>query len=128
MHVFPGGPRTCRRLGLRPLPPEYTTVRAKVLALERAVTGMETARSVSTDDFARDVQALLDRTPGWEGWKVDVREDLSDGPCGSVTMPGGDGRRSIDGALSAEDRTVIVAGTLTRWRTSCTRRTASWGR
>ena len=113
VHVFPGGPRTCRRLGLRPLPAEYTAARAKVLALERAVTAMET-RCVPTDDFAGDVQALLDRTPGWEGWKVDVREDLAEGPCGSVTMPGGDGQRSIDGALSAEGRRVIVAGTLPR--------------
>jgi hypothetical protein len=114
VQVFPGGPGTCRKLGLRPLPASYTTARARVVALERAVTQIERSGCVPVDDFARRVQALLDRTPGWEGWKVDVREDLAEGSCGSVTMPGGDGSRSIDGALLADERTVIVVGTLPR--------------
>jgi hypothetical protein len=114
VHVFPGGPGTCRKLGLRPLPAAYTTARAKVVALERAVTEIERSGCVPIDEFARRVQALLDRTPGWEGWKVDVREDIADGPCGTVTAPGGDGSRSIDGMLNGEKRTVIVFETLPR--------------
>jgi hypothetical protein len=114
VQVFPGGPGTCRKLGLRRLPAAYTTARARVVALERAVTEIERSGCVPVDDFAGRVQALLERTPGWEGWKVDVREDLAEGRCGSVTMPGGDGSRSIDGALDAEKHTVIVYGALPR--------------
>lgn len=112
--VFPGRAGTCEKLGLRPLPATYTTARAKVLKLERRVTAIESSGCIPTEQFARRVQTLLDRTPGWEGWKVDVREDLAEGPCGSVTMPGGDGQRSIEGALAADARRVTVFGTLPR--------------
>ena len=114
VQVIPGGPGTCRKLGLRPLPASYTAARAKVVALERAVTDIERSGCVPVDEFAGRVQALLDRTPGWEGWKVDVREDLAQGSCGAVTMPGGDGSRSINGSLNAAERSIIVYGALPR--------------
>lgn len=112
--VLPGGPGTCRRLHLAEVPAGYAAARAKVVAFKHGVTEIERAGCVPVDEFARRVQALLDRTPGWEGWQVDVRDDLTQGPCGSVTMPTGEGSRSIDGMLDAGSRTVIVLGTIPR--------------
>jgi hypothetical protein len=109
VHVFPGGADTCRRLGMEPLPPEYAAARAKVEALERAVRRLERSECIPPPEFARRVQALLERS-GWTGWTTWLRPDLAEGPCGAVTMPGGDGRRSIEGALDAEGRRVIVKG------------------
>ena len=50
---------------------------------------------------------MLDRL-GWTGWRVDVREDLGRGPCGSALAMGGDGSRSIEGALAPDAYRLIV--------------------
>jgi hypothetical protein len=111
--VFPGGPGTCERLGLEPLPPEYDAARAKVLAFADAVRAIETSEEcVPPRELARRVQALLDRS-GWTGWKTWLRLDLDRGPCGSVTGVGGDGSRTIEGALDTEGRRVIVSPSAT---------------
>ena len=109
VYVFPGGTGTCSRLGMKPLPAEYGAARAKVEALERAVRELETSGCIPPPEFERRIQALLERF-GWTGWTTWRRSDLDEGPCGASTMPGGDGRRSLEGALDAEGRRVIVTG------------------
>jgi hypothetical protein len=106
--VLPGGPRLCERLGLEPLPAEYASARARVLELERALATVEaSADCVPVRVFAARAQRVLDRL-GWTGWRVDVREDLGRGPCGSALAMNGDGSRSIEGALSQEAHHLIV--------------------
>jgi hypothetical protein len=106
--VFPGGPGTCERLGFEPLPAEYTTARARVLALERELAAVEdTADCVPLEAFAKRAQQALDRL-GWTGWRVEVRDDLGSGPCGSALGYNGDGSRSIEGSLLADERRLIV--------------------
>jgi hypothetical protein len=108
--VFPGAPGTCERLGFEPLPDEYSTARARVLVLERELAALEaSADCVPVDAFAERAQRVLDRL-GWVGWRVDVREDLGNGPCGSALAQGGDGSRSIEGALTEERRLIVTAG------------------
>ena len=108
--VFPSGRRDlCERLGLEPLPREYATARARVTALERDVKALE-ADCMPPAEFARRLQALLDRSPGWEGWRAHRRPDLDQGPCGFATGLNGDGSRSLVGSLDAESRRVIVTG------------------
>jgi hypothetical protein len=115
VHVFPGGPGTCEKLGMAPLPPDYEAARQRVNAFGRAVTALEhRVGCLPPREFAERVQRILDRTPGWEGWSVDVREDLAEGPCSSVTAPAGDGSRSIAGTLSADERKIFVIGRLPR--------------
>jgi hypothetical protein len=109
--VFPGGAEVCDRLGLAPLPVGYTSARAKVTAFARTLQAMETsADCIPPRELARRVQGLLDRTPGWEGWHTWLRLDVEDGPCGSVSGMGGDGSRSIEGALDADGHRVMVFG------------------
>jgi hypothetical protein len=106
--VFPGGPGTCERLGFKPLPPEYTTARARVLELERELAALEaSADCVPLDEFAERAQAVLDRL-GWAGWRARVRDDLGRGPCGSALGYNGDGSRSIEGTMIADERYLIV--------------------
>jgi hypothetical protein len=106
--VFPGGPGTCERLGFRPLPPEYETARARVLVLERELAALEaSADCVPLDDFTERAQRVLDRL-GWAGWRVLVRDDLGKGPCGSALGYNGDGSRSIEGSLLADEHRLIV--------------------
>ena len=65
--------------------------------------------AIPPDDLAERVQALLDRS-GWAGWHTWLRLDVSDGPCGSVSMLNGDGSRSIAPALDVEGHRVMVFG------------------
>jgi hypothetical protein len=109
--VFPGGADVCDRLGLAPLPAGYGPARAKVNAFARDVQALETsADCIPPRELARRVQALLDRTPGWDGWGTWLRLDVEDGPCGSVSGMGGDGSRSIEGSLDADGHRVMVFG------------------
>jgi hypothetical protein len=106
--VLPGGPRLCARLGLEPLPAEYATARARVRALERELAALEaSADCAPLDEFTARAQRVLDRL-GWTGWRVKVRDDLGSGPCGSALGYNGDGSRSIEGSLLADERRLIV--------------------
>jgi hypothetical protein len=106
--VFPGGPGTCERLGFEPLPAEYASARARVLALQRELATLErTADCEPLDAFAEKAQRLLERL-GWTGWRVEVRDDLGEGPCGSALAMNGDGSRSIEGSLLHDERRLIV--------------------
>ena len=108
--VFPGGPGTCERLGFEPLPPEYTGARARVLALQRELAALESAADcVPLREFAAQAQRVLDRLR-WTGWRVDVREDLGEGPCGSALGYGGDGSRAIEGSLTEQHRLIVTPG------------------
>jgi hypothetical protein len=55
------------------------------------------------------VQRLLDRS-GWTGWTTWLRLDVSPGPCGSVSDPGGGRGRSVAGALDEAGHRVMVFG------------------
>jgi hypothetical protein len=106
--VLPGGPGLCAKLGLEPLPPEYATARARVLRLERALAAVEqSADCVPLHEFAGRAQRVLDRLR-WTGWRVEIRDDLGSGPCGTALGYGGDGSRSIEGSLLADERHLIV--------------------
>jgi len=108
VYVFPGRPGTCERLGFEPLPPEYDTARARVLVLERELAVLEaSADCVPLDEFAERAQGVLDRT-GWAGWRAKVRDDLGRGPCGSALGYNGDGSRSIEGTMIADERYLVV--------------------
>jgi hypothetical protein len=106
--VIPGrGDRACAAAGLSPLGGAYEPARAKVAALERELIALErSADCLAPGDLARRVQAVLDRR-GWTGWTTRVRDEER-GSCGSVSGLGGDGRRSLAGALDAEHRVVLV--------------------
>jgi hypothetical protein len=107
VHVFPGRD-TCRRLGLAPLPAGYAPARRRVNALHRDIAALEaSADCIAPAELARRVQALLDRR-GWTGWRAVVRDDIEEGPCAAVTGLGGDGRRTIEGALDPQGREVFV--------------------
>jgi len=109
VYVFPGEPGICGRLGLEPLPRAYTAARLRVGAFARDVMALErSAGCLPPHEFARRVQVLLERS-GWTGWRTWLRPDLYEGPCGVVTMPDGDGSRSVEGALDSEGRRVMVA-------------------
>ncbi len=108
VRVLPGRPGTCERRGLEPLPPEYTAARARVVVLQRELAALEaSADCVPLDTFAERAQGALDRL-GWAGWRVQVRDDLGDGPCGAALALDGDGSRSIEGALLTDKRRLIV--------------------
>jgi hypothetical protein len=114
VHVFPGGPATCDKLGMEPLPREYTAARRRVTAFARDVMALEKRTDcLPPQEFARRVDALLARS-GWSGWRTQLRLDVEDGPCGTVSSQGGDGRRTVEGALDVEDRRVMVFGTASR--------------
>jgi hypothetical protein len=107
--VFPGGPGTCQKLGLQPLPAEYQTARAKVLRLERRITAIEVTNDCwPPEALAARVQKLLDGMPAWRGYRTRVLTAMTEGPCGSVTHPDGMGDRSIDGMVDTTKHEVIV--------------------
>jgi hypothetical protein len=107
--VFPGGPGTCEKLGLRPLGPEYHAARAKVLELQRRIAAIEAPDDCwRPDELAARVQALLDRMPEWRGYRTRVAAPMGEGPCGKVTHSDGVGGRSIDGTVNPDAREVIV--------------------
>ncbi len=108
--VFPGGPGTCERLGFEPLPAEYSGARARVLRLQHALAALESsADCIPVSEFAARAQRVLDRLR-WTGWRVVVREDLGEGPCGSALGYGGDGSRTIEGSLTDQHRLIVMAG------------------
>jgi len=107
--VLPGGPGTCEKLGLRPLPPEFGAARAKVLRLDRKITAIELTNDCwRPAALAARVQKLLDGMPAWHGYRTRVLTSMREGPCGSVTHPDGMGDRSIDGMIDTQKREVIV--------------------
>jgi hypothetical protein len=111
--VFPGR-GVCRRLGLARLPPEYHSARARFNALHRDVVALErSADCIPPDELARRAQALLDRG-GWTGWRAVVRDDIDQGPCGSISALGGDGRRYFEGALDPDGRELFVVPGVSR--------------
>jgi hypothetical protein len=106
--VFPGVPGTCERLGLKPLPAEYATARARVVELGRELAALEaSADCVPLAEFAERAQPVLDRL-GWAGWSAEVRDDLGEGPCGAALAMNGDGSRSIEGTLLPDEHHLIV--------------------
>jgi hypothetical protein len=111
--VFPGRD-ACRRLGLAPLPAGYAPARARVLALHRDIQALEQrADCIAPAELARRAQALLDRR-GWAGWRAVVRDDIQQGPCASVTGLGGDGQRTLEGALNPDERQLYVVPSASR--------------
>ena len=112
--VIPATDRgVCARVGLEPLPLGYALARAKVSLLAEAVRALEARRDcLAPDTLARGVEHLL-FVQGWQGWTAEVQSRPA-GPCGSVTGLGGGGRRSIEGALDAGRRVVLVSGTASR--------------
>lgn len=113
--VIPGrDPSACVAAGFAPLAPEYASARARVARFERKVLAIETsADCIPPDELTRRVQRLLDRS-GWEGWTARVNPRLGEGPCGSVSGLGGDGRRYVTGFLDAESREVTVSRAASR--------------
>jgi hypothetical protein len=113
--VFPGaGARACARAGLRPATPQYAAERERVAELERELIALEDrADCVEPREFARQVDALLERM-GWTGWRTWLRDDIDTGPCGSVSGYGGDGRRTIAGALDPGGLRVMVFAAASR--------------
>jgi hypothetical protein len=55
------------------------------------------------------VQQLLDRS-GWTGWTTWLRPDVSPGPCGAVSNPGGGDQRGIAGSLDEAGHRVMIFG------------------
>jgi hypothetical protein len=107
--VLPGPPGTCARLGLRPLPLAYTSARERVTRLAHRLAAIETSADCwDPEALAARVRTLLGRSGGWRGWTVRVQRDMAEGPCGTVSRPGGDGSWSVDGALDTQDRVVLV--------------------
>jgi hypothetical protein len=112
--VLPGGPGACDAAGLAPLPAGYAPARLRVNTLARRVIALEAAADcIPPRELASRVQRLLDRS-GWAGWRTQLRLDVQDGPCGSVSGLGGDGRRTIEGALDPDARHVMVFGGASR--------------
>jgi hypothetical protein len=107
--VFPGGPGTCEKLGLAPLPPEFGAARAKVTRLERRINAIELENDCwSPSALAARVQTLLDRMPAWRGYRTRLVPPMGDGPCGSITHADGLGGRSIDGMVDTSKHEVSV--------------------
>ena len=106
--VLPGGRGICARAGLEPLPVDYAESRQRVNELARGIATIEaSAECIAPQTLARRVQVLLGRL-GWTGWRTEIREDVSQGPCAAVSSLGGDGTRSIEGALNVDDHVVYV--------------------
>jgi hypothetical protein len=112
--VIPGaGPSACTRLKLEPLPQSFAASQAKVARLADAVLALEARYDcVAPGDLARGVRALLDQQ-GWVGWKTQVQTPLA-GPCGTVSLLDGSGRRSILGSLDTSRHVVIVSESAAR--------------
>jgi hypothetical protein len=113
--VLPGGDeQSCRRHDLEPLPAGYASARDKVARLQRSILAIEASADCPAPAvLAGRVQRLLDRS-GWTGWTTWLRPDVSPGPCGRVSGVGGDGRRSIAGALDEAGRRVMIFGAIPR--------------
>jgi hypothetical protein len=115
VQVVPGGPGTCRKLGLRPLPLQYTAARQRVNALAHKIDRLESSVDCwGPDDLSRRVQTILERTPGWRGWTTKVTGGIDEGACGTVSQFNGDGSRGVDGAFDATHRLVLVTTTQSR--------------
>jgi hypothetical protein len=108
--VIPGRqPSDCAAAGLAPLDPAYGSARARVARLERRILAIEaSADCIAPGELVRQVQQLLDRS-GWTGWTARINSGLGEGPCGSVSAIGGDGRRYISGGLDADGRQVFIS-------------------
>jgi hypothetical protein len=103
--VLPGPKGTCERLGLRPLPAAYDAARRKVGRLGGKIAAIEATKDCwDPRRLAGRVQALLDRTRGWHGWRTRVSAPLDSGPCGMVTHDGG----AVDGTVDPRTHTVLV--------------------
>lgn len=97
----------CVAAGYAPLRADYEPERRRVAALEHDVIALEReVNCLPPAALAARVQALLDGR-GWTGWIARVRD--GSGPCGAVSGPGGDGRRSMSGALDAEQHEVLIS-------------------
>jgi hypothetical protein len=107
--VIPGRrPSDCAAAGFAPLDPAYARARARLARLERRILAIETSSDcIARDELVRRIQRLLDRT-GWTGWTAETYR-LGDGPCGTVSGLGGDGRRYISHGLDAIGHRVLVA-------------------
>jgi hypothetical protein len=107
--VFPGGPGTCEKLGLKPLPAAYFTARRRVDRLAAKIDVIE-AKNDCWDprDLAHRVQTLLDGLRAWHGWHTKVNRSMDEGPCGTVSALQGASSRSVDGVIDAPTHTVIV--------------------
>lgn len=110
--VFPRAKgATCAQVGLRALPADYAPIRAGINAFARELEQLEASVDcLPPREFERRVQALLDRSDKMTKWRTSLRLDVTDGPCGTVTEIGGDGRRMIEGSLSPETRRVMIFG------------------
>jgi hypothetical protein len=107
--VLPGGPGTCRRLGLAEVPAGYAPARAQFNELARQIMALERTQDCwDPAALAARVQDLLDRSSAWRGWKTEVNRNFDGGPCGSVSYMGGDGSRSIEGTLDTTRRVIAV--------------------
>lgn len=107
--VFPGGPGTCEKLGLKPLTAAYEAARRKVGRLGRKIEAIEATKDCwNPQQLAARVQELLDRTPGWRSWRTRVHSPFAEGPCGTVSHDDGAGTRSVDGVIDTQTHTVIV--------------------
>jgi hypothetical protein len=107
--VLPGGPGTCKRLGLAPVPAGYEPAREQFNRLAGQIMALERARDCwPPEELAARVQDLLDRSPAWHGWKAEVNRNFVEGPCGTVSYANGDGSRSVEGAVFAPKHTVEV--------------------
>jgi hypothetical protein len=107
--VIPGQrPSDCTAAGFAPLDGAYGAARERVAGLERQILALERSSDcIAPAELARRVQRLLDRS-GWTGWTASVNGGLGDGPCGSVSTLGGDGRRYLAGSLDADGRRIFV--------------------
>lgn len=107
--VFPSSDGSvCTRLKLQPLPASFAASQAKVARLAAGISSLEARGDcLSATDLVLSVQQLLDRQ-GWSGWKPEVRSP-SAGPCASVSLLDGSGRRSIQGALDSTRHVIIVS-------------------
>lgn len=108
--VIPGRSRAaCAAAGFAALNRDYAPARKRVAKLERGVLAIEaSADCIAPADMVRRVQRLLDRSR-WAGWTARVHPGPDNGPCGSVSYLGGDGRRYISGALDADTQQVLVS-------------------
>jgi hypothetical protein len=112
--VVPGlDASVCTRLHLQALPASYETSRARTAQLNRSVLAIEAEHDcVAPSELAARVQLLLNKS-GWSGWKTVVQSSPA-GRCGTVSNLDGVGQRSIDGALDASQRVVLVTGSAAR--------------
>jgi hypothetical protein len=106
--VIPGrNGADCRAAGFAPLDPAYARARARLAKLERHILAIEASSDcIPRGELVHRVQRLLDRK-GWSGWTAETHR-LGEGPCGTVSGLGGDGRRYIAHGLDAIGRRVLV--------------------